>query len=143
MDPLDQAVDAPQVPQRPYAGAGPTQRGSKGSSAYVGHDKAGKSGQTIKSSPPVLHRYNSGDDPAAVMAQPNGLASAAVPLTADAILARLEQHARHAQGALSPETERALRKASVAFSGWATAQGFGGLQRLGHGSRLGCAPRRT
>jgi site-specific recombinase XerD len=124
MDPLDQAVDAPQGPQRPYAGAGPTQPGSKGSSAYVGHDKAGKSGQTIKPSPPVLHQYNSGDDPAAVTAQPNGPASTADPLTADAILARLKQHARHAQGALAPETERALRKASVAFSGWATAQGL-------------------
>src|SRR3954466_3515726 len=58
------------------------------------------------------------------MAQPSGIASAAVPLTAEAILMRLERHARHAQGALAPETERALRKAAVAFTGWATAQGL-------------------
>src|SRR4051794_38799924 len=115
MDPLDQAVDAPQVPQRPYAGAGVSQHGSEGSSAYGGRDEAGKSNQTIKASTPVLHRYNSGDDPAAAMAQPNGLPGTIVPLTAEVILARLEQHARHAQGALAPETERALRKASVAF----------------------------
>ena len=47
--------------------------------------------------------------------------SASLP-SAEAILARLEQHARHAQGALAPETERALRKAAVAFTSWATAQ---------------------
>ena len=58
------------------------------------------------------------------MAQPYGIASPAAPLTAEAILARLEQHARHAQGALAPETERALRKAALAFTGWATAQGL-------------------
>ena len=58
------------------------------------------------------------------MAQPYGITNPTVPLTAEVILARLEQHARHAQGALAPETERALRKAAVAFTSWATAQGF-------------------
>ncbi|TDH58005.1 site-specific integrase [Dankookia rubra] len=47
----------------------------------------------------------------------------ALPL-AKAIVARLERHARHAQGALAPETERALRKTSAAFTGWTTAQGL-------------------
>lgn len=46
---------------------------------------------------------------------------ATVPL-AEAIAARLERHARHAQGALAPEAERALRKAARAFTGWAAAQ---------------------
>ncbi|MBL6459534.1 site-specific integrase [Belnapia sp. T6] len=32
-------------------------------------------------------------------------------------------YARHAQGALAPETERALRKAALAFTSWAVAQG--------------------
>src|SRR4051794_28263648 len=40
------------------------------------------------------------------------------------ILAWLERHAHHAQGALAPETERALRRAAVAFTGRATAQGL-------------------
>ena len=45
----------------------------------------------------------------------------ALPM-AEVIAARLEVHARHAQGALAPETERALRKAAMAFTGWAAAQ---------------------
>src|SRR5689334_18826027 len=110
MDPLDQAADAPHAPPRPYEeGAVPLQRGPKGS------------GQTIAPSTPPLHWQNSDDDPAAALAPSSGTASAAVPLTAEAILARLEQHAHHAQGALAAETERALRKAAVAFTGWATA----------------------
>ena len=40
------------------------------------------------------------------------------------ILARLERHAHHAQGALAPETERALRKAALAFTSWVMAQGL-------------------
>src|SRR4051794_7394180 len=38
------------------------------------------------------------------------------------ILERLAEHAHQAQGAFAPETERALRKASAAFSGWMAAQ---------------------
>ena len=45
--------------------------------------------------------------PAVLFDQPNAL----VPLD---ILQRLELHARQAQGALAPATERALRKASAA-----------------------------
>ena len=115
MDPLDQAADASQAPSRPYEGPVPSQRGPEGSR------------QTIAPSTPLLHRQGSGDHPAAAMAQPSGMASAAVPLTAEAIVARLERHAQHAQGALAPETERALRKAAAAFTGWATAQGLGAL----------------
>src|SRR4051812_31384286 len=112
MDPLDQAADAPQTPPGPYEGAVPSQRGLDGS------------GQTIAPSASPLCRQSSGDGPAAAMAPPPGMAGAAVPPTAEAILARLQRHARHAQGALAPETERALRKVSVAFTGWATAQGL-------------------
>src|SRR4051794_14881039 len=112
MDPLDQHADALQAPPRPYEGAASPQRGPDGS------------GEIIVPSTPLLRRQNSGDEPAAAMAQPHGVVSAAVPLTAEAILARLQRHARHAQGALAPETERALRKAAVAFTGWATAQGL-------------------
>jgi integrase len=39
------------------------------------------------------------------------------------IAARLEQHAHDARGAFAPETLRALRKASNAFSAWASAEG--------------------
>ena len=109
MDPLDQAAGVLQVPPRSYEGAVPSQRGPNGP------------GQILAPSTPLLRRQNSGDEPAAAMATPHGMASAAVPLTAEAIVARLERHARHAQGALAPETERALRKAAVAFTGWATA----------------------
>src|SRR3954454_19818635 len=42
----------------------------------------------------------------------------------EAVSGGLEQHARHAQGALAPETERALRKAALAFTSWTTAQGL-------------------
>ena len=102
MDPLDQIAEASQTPQRPYMGAG----------------------QTISPSASLRCRQKAGGDAAATMAQPYGTAGAAVPLTAEAIVARLERHARHAQGAWAPETERALRKAAVAFTGWATAQGL-------------------
>src|SRR3954453_1537917 len=112
MDPLDQAAEAPWASPSPYEGADPSQRGLDGS------------GKTPAPSASPLCRQSSGDGPAAAMAQPYGMTSAAVPPTAEAILARLERHARHAQGALAPETERALRKAAVAFTGWATAQGL-------------------
>jgi site-specific recombinase XerD len=58
--------------------------------------------------------------PAVRLDQPDAL----VPLD---ILKRLELHARQAQGALAPETERALRKASAAFSGWMAAHGLPAL----------------
>jgi hypothetical protein len=51
---------------------------------------------------------------------------AAMQVTED-IAARLDEHARQAHGALAPETERALRKASAAFSGWAAAKGLPAL----------------
>src|SRR4051812_23614095 len=108
MDPLDRAADAPQASPRPDEG--PYQRGPDGP------------GQIIPPSTPLLHRQHACDDPAAAMAQSHGIASAAVPLTAEAIVTRRERHAHHAQGALAPETERALRKAAVAFTGWAVAQ---------------------
>src|SRR3954462_9151710 len=54
----------------------------------------------------------------------------ALSVAEDAVLARLEQHARHAQGALAPETERALRKAALAFTGWAVAQGLVALPTI-------------
>ncbi|WP_376100965.1 tyrosine-type recombinase/integrase (plasmid) [Roseomonas sp. CCTCC AB2023176] len=38
------------------------------------------------------------------------------------IAERLEAHARSARGALAPETERALRKASAAFTAWAATE---------------------
>src|SRR3954452_2109548 len=88
MDPLDQHANALQAPSRPYEGAVPSQGGPDGP------------GQTIAPSTPLLHRQTSGDDPAAAMASPHGIAGAAVPLTAEAIAARLERHARYAQGAL-------------------------------------------
>jgi hypothetical protein len=47
------------------------------------------------------------------------LADQAAVLVTEDIAARLDEHARQAHGALAPETERALRKASAAFSGWA------------------------
>src|SRR4051794_5513163 len=49
--------------------------------------------------------------------------SASLPM-AEAILARLGRHAPRAKGSLAPETERALRKAVVAFTGWAVEQGI-------------------
>ena len=52
--------------------------------------------------------------------------TAVAPATPD-LIARLERHARHAQGALAPETERALRKASAAFTGWAATRGVSAL----------------
>src|SRR4051812_40710953 len=52
--------------------------------------------------------------------------SASLPM-AEAILARLERHARHAKGSLAPETERALRKAVAAFTGWTVEQGIAAL----------------
>jgi NAD(P)H-hydrate repair Nnr-like enzyme with NAD(P)H-hydrate epimerase domain len=55
------------------------------------------------------------------------LADQAAVLVTDNIVARLDEHARQAHGALAPETERALRKASAAFSSWATAQGLPAL----------------
>ena len=51
----------------------------------------------------------------------------AIGLVPNDILERLEEHARQAQGALAPETERALRKASAAFSSWTAAQGLPAL----------------
>src|SRR3954470_20779428 len=53
---------------------------------------------------------------------PAVLPGQAIGLVPNDILERLEEHARQAQGALAPETERALRKASAAFSGWAATQ---------------------
>jgi hypothetical protein len=47
-------------------------------------------------------------------------------LVTEDIAARLDEHARQAHGALAPETERALRKASAAFS-WAATQGLPAL----------------
>jgi site-specific recombinase XerD len=41
----------------------------------------------------------------------------------DEVSARLEAYAQAARGALAPETERALRKASAAFSAWAASKG--------------------
>ena len=43
------------------------------------------------------------------------------------IAGRLIEHADQARGAMAPETERALRKASAAFSGWAAAHGLKAL----------------
>ena len=57
------------------------------------------------------------------MTAPAILAGQTGTSVADEISARLEKHARQAQGALAPETERALRRASAAFTGWAAAQG--------------------
>src|SRR5690349_19088265 len=127
MTPLDRAAEAPQMPPRPCEGADPPRREPEGPGAEVGHEGASGSGQTIAPSTPLLLRQKSGGDPAAAIAPPRALASAALPLTAEAIVARLERHAHHAQGALAPETERALRKAAVAFTGWATAQGLAAL----------------
>ncbi|MBL6458826.1 site-specific integrase [Belnapia sp. T6] len=58
--------------------------------------------------------------PAVLVHQPGVLAT-------EEIVARLTEHARQAQGALAPETERALRKASAAFSSWAGAEGVAAL----------------
>jgi site-specific recombinase XerD len=55
------------------------------------------------------------------------LAHQAAVLVTDDIAARLDEHALQAHGALAPETERALRKASAAFSSWAAAQGLPAL----------------
>ena len=55
------------------------------------------------------------------------LADQAAVLVTEDIAARLDEHARQAHGALTPETERALRKASAAFSSWAAAQGLPAL----------------
>jgi hypothetical protein len=55
------------------------------------------------------------------------LADQAAVLVTEDIAARLDEHARQAHGALAPETERALRKASAAFSSWAAAQGLPAL----------------
>jgi site-specific recombinase XerD len=43
------------------------------------------------------------------------------------LVARLEEHAQAARGALAPETERALRKASAAFSAWVDGKGVAPL----------------
>ena len=58
---------------------------------------------------------------------PTILADQAAVLVTEDIASRLDEHARQAHGALAPETERALRRASAAFSGWATAQGLPAL----------------
>jgi hypothetical protein len=39
------------------------------------------------------------------------------------LAARLEDHARHARGAYSPETERAVRNDTAMFSAWCTDNG--------------------
>ncbi len=46
---------------------------------------------------------------------------------APAVAERLETHARAARGAFAPETERALRKASAAFTAWAAEVGVPAL----------------
>ncbi|MBI0538968.1 hypothetical protein D9599_25780 [Roseomonas sp. KE2513] len=46
-----------------------------------------------------------------------------------ALVARLEAHAHAARGAFAP-TERALRKASAAFTGWAASQDLEPLPAL-------------
>jgi integrase len=46
---------------------------------------------------------------------------------APAVTERLEAHARAARGAFAPETERALRKASAAFTAWAAEVGVPAL----------------
>ena len=127
MDTLDQAVETPQAPLRRNEGVDALPHDPNGSGTDIGHDYVSGSAQTITPGLPRLHRQNVGEDPAAAMPQPDGIASLAAPLNAAVILARLEQHARHAQGALAPETERALRKAAVAFTDWATAQSLVGL----------------
>ena len=58
---------------------------------------------------------------------PTLLADQAAVLVTEDIASRLDEHARQAHGALAPETERALRKASAAFSSWAAAQGLPAL----------------
>ena len=103
MDTLDQAVETPQAPLRPNEDVDLLPHGFEGPGADVVHDDAAGSAQIIMRGPPRLPRQNAGDGPAADRAQPNGIASPAAPLTAAVILARLEQHARHAQGALAPE----------------------------------------
>jgi site-specific recombinase XerD len=65
--------------------------------------------------------------PLVTAAPPAFLVSTALAPATPGITARLERHARHAQGALAPETERALRKASAAFTGWAAARGVSAL----------------
>lgn len=65
-----------------------------------------------------------GSSLAAAVAQPPERAASNAPLSAGAILERLERHARHAEGALAPETERALRKAATAFTAWASTEGL-------------------
>jgi site-specific recombinase XerD len=57
------------------------------------------------------------------MTAPTILAGQTGNSVADEISARLVKHARNAAGALAPETERALRRASAAFTGWAVTQG--------------------
>ena len=54
------------------------------------------------------------------------LASPASALPAE-IVERLAQHAHAARGAMAPETMRALRKTSAAFTTWAAAQGYQAL----------------
>lgn len=50
-----------------------------------------------------------------------------VPDLPPVIAGRLDAHAHHARGALAPETERALRKASAAFAAWAAVEGVPAL----------------
>ncbi len=58
---------------------------------------------------------------------PTILVNQAAVLVTEDIAARLTEHARQAQGALAPETERALRKGSAAFTTWAATQGLAAL----------------
>ena len=53
--------------------------------------------------------------------------SSMAQLMVKTIAARLARHASYSRGALAPETERALLKASVAFTGWAASHGLVGL----------------
>ena len=50
------------------------------------------------------------------------LIPAPAPALPAALAAKLEEHAHAARGALAPETERAMRKASAAFTGWAASR---------------------
>jgi hypothetical protein len=83
----------------PYEGVGPRQHEPKGYGAELGRE-ASATGQAIAPSPVLFHRLIVGGNPAAAIAQPHGTASAAIPLTAEAIVA-----------------EWALRKAAVALTG--------------------------
>jgi hypothetical protein len=52
---------------------------------------------------------------------------ALVPLE---LVTRLEAHAHAARGTLAPETERALRRGSAAFTGWTASQDLTPLPAL-------------